>query len=136
MFFGRHQLGDEIMIQVVCLDASDVPVMPTSAPSMDVWLGSTLVYSGLLMFPTERAIVTGLFMRPLRLANISLGTYSCVIRWQTGSFDGVALASFQVVAGGDSDGNCIAMTHFTTPTGKFLVRQLDSGKIRQGKNPT
>jgi hypothetical protein len=135
MFFGRHQLGEEIVIQAVCRDGDDVPIFPDAAPTIDVWQGATLVYSGLPMFPTERTIVTGLFTRPIRLAGIALGTYNCVIRWRESTFNGVSLASFAIVAGGNSDGACIAMTYFSPPNGQFLVRQLDSGLIRQGKNP-
>lgn len=135
IYNGRHQLGDEIMIQALCRNASKVPVNPDAAPTMDVWTGATRIFSGLAMFPTERSNVTGLFVRPIRLANLALGFYNCVIRWTTSTFNGIALATFEVVAGGNSNGNCISMVYFQPPIGQFLVRQTDAGVILKGRNP-
>jgi hypothetical protein len=119
----------------VTRNASGRVVLPTAAPTVDVFLGSSKIYSGLVMFPTDRLQVPGLFVLPIRLSLLDPGIYNCVVRWTSGSFHGVLLINFQIVDGGSSNGTCLAMAYFAPPAGQFLVRQTDAGIILQGKNP-
>ena len=135
MYFGRKQLGDEVRIQALCVDAGEVPINPDSAPTVNVWRGSTRIFAGLTLSPTELPLVPGLFLRTIRLAGLTSGLYNCVIRWQASGFNGVAFANFEIVDGGGSDGTCVSMIYFQPPAGQFLVRQLDSGELKKGKNP-
>lgn len=135
MYFGRHQLGEELRLQVVCRNGSLIAVNPDSAPVVDIYQGSTPIALGLPMFPTNRYFIVGLFLLPYKLANLSSGTYNLVFRWKTGSFQGRAVGCFEIVDGGSSQGNCLSMIYYNPPGGQFLVRQTDAGKLFQGKNP-
>jgi hypothetical protein len=134
-YFGRHQLGEEVRLQLFCRNGTPAAIMPTSAPTLDVWLGSTRIFSGLLMFPTDRVNVLGLFLLPIKLLNLASGIYNCVFRWQSSTFNGVSLGSFEIVDGGGSNGNCVSMIYYNPPSGQFLVRQTDAGLLKQGRNP-
>lgn len=136
MYLGRQELGVEVRIEALCVDASNHPVNPDSAPSIDVWQSGTKVLSGLAMFPEERTKVTGLFVRPLYLKNLTPGRFQVVVRWQSGAFDGMDEHHFEIVPGGNSDGAVMAAVYYEVPNGRFIVHELDSGKIRPGKNPS
>ena len=131
---GRHQIGTELRIPLLFVDADDEPVAPDSAPTVEIWTGGVKVVSD-LMVPIDREILTGLFGCLLFLRSLDVGLYQAIKRWTSGSYFGVEIDYFEIIPGGHDDGSVIAMYYFDTPTARFLVHQLDSGRLKPGKNP-
>lgn len=65
----------------------------------------------------------------------SLGTYQVAISYQTSGGTASESTSFTVVAGGDSGGSVISMYAYVRPEAKYVLAQLSSGKLVQGRNP-
>lgn len=137
MYLGRFPLGREIRIPALCVNAQLVASFPTTAPELDVFGPLGKIYSGLLMPVRDRSRATGLFYRQVLLnARFSTGKHQAVIRYQIGSYEGQVNHTFDIIAGGDDEGAVIAMHWYERPNGAFIVRQLDSGKIVKGRNPS
>jgi hypothetical protein len=134
---GRRQLGQEAVFDVVATNGDPgVPSWPGSPPVLQVWRGTTLVLSDLKMPKVDPAAV-GLFRRAVFLDDrFSAGHYEAVIRWTSGSYLGVRVEPFTVVAGGDAAGDVIALTHQELPQARFLVYQTTGGRLFRGKNPS
>lgn len=135
MYNGRTDNGTELRLHVQCKTSTGQIVEPDVSPTIDIWFEGARVLTGLQMFPEERLIVTGFFVYPLYVQNLSVGTYTCVLRWTHQGYNGVELAYFEVIPGGDNRGSVVAMFYFDTPQGRFLVQQTDAGQILMGKNP-
>lgn len=134
---GRYQLGQEVVLSVLCTDASGTPTAPTSAPHLDVFRGATKVLSGALLPSLDVGATTGLFQRSLFLGAIfSAGRHTVVYRYLVGSYLGQHTEEFEIVAGGNANGHVIAAHWYERPHAGFVVQQLDSGKLIKGRNPT
>jgi hypothetical protein len=139
MYLGRHQLGTELRIPLLCVDANDQPAAPESAPTVEIWFEGIKVLSD-LMIPIDRDILVGQFGCPLYLRALDIGNYQAIKRWSVagvfpGSYFGVEIDDFEIIDGGHDDGSVIAMFYFDTPTARYLVHQVDSGRIKPGRNP-
>lgn len=133
---GRYQLGQEIPLGVLTVNASGAPSFPTTAPHMDVFSGSAKVVSGKLLPVVDRGGQTGYFHYPLYLGpQFAAGRYSVVYRYLVGTYLGQVEDTFEVIAGGDDEGEVLAMHWFERPQADFVVQQLSSGKLVRGRNP-
>jgi hypothetical protein len=133
---GRYQLGEEIPLSVLCVDADGAPANPSVAPHMDIYRGATQVLAGKLLPQLDPGGATGLFGLRLFLgADFSEGRHTVVYRYLTGSYLGQQTEEFEVVAGGHRDGAVLAMHWYERPHARFVVQQLDSGKLVKGRNP-
>jgi hypothetical protein len=133
---GRQQLGTEITLTVLCVDGNGAPVAPTNAPMMEVYDSAGNQITGKRIPPLEQAVVTGLFQYNLFLgALFSAGTYTVVYRWVSGGNHYGEMDTFEIIPGGHADGSVISLYFYERPGARFLVQQLDSGKLVQGKNP-
>jgi hypothetical protein len=65
----------------------------------------------------------------------ALGTYQVAITYTIAGTPGTATSSFDVVAGGDSGGSVISLYAYDRPEARFVLAQLSSGKLVQGRNP-
>lgn len=134
---GRYPLGVEIPLGVLCVNASGTPIAPTEAPLLEVYsdaAASPVVVKRIP--PLERAAVTGLFQYPLFLGGaFSAGHHTAVYRWRNGGTQFHSSDTFQVIAGGHEDGAVISLFWYEQPGSRFLVQQLDSGKLVRGRNP-
>ena len=137
MYCGRHFQGTEVSLSVLCKSASDVPVAPDAAPSIDVYSSTAKVLAAKTIPPIDRYGLTGLFGLRLFLdARYAAGLYTVVYRWVSGSFKGTQLDDFEVLPGSSADGTPIATYLYKRPHADFLVQQLDSGELLRGRNPT
>ena len=137
MYRGRYMLGDHLPLGVLTVDGSQTPVAPTAAPTLDIYSSSAKVIANKSLPCIDRYGVTGVFgMRLFLDARYATGLYCVVYRWTTGSYKGLEIDDFEIIAGGDPDGVPIATHLYHRPDSDFIVQQLDSGRIIKGRNPT
>lgn len=65
----------------------------------------------------------------------SAGRYLVIYQWVLSSVTYQSSAMFDVVAGGDADGQVVGMKTFLLPTGRHVIYQTESGKLVSGRNP-
>ncbi len=133
---GRHQLGVEVPLGVLCVDANGVAVAPTDAPWMEVYASTEDVIVAKRIPPLERGVVTGLFQYGLFLSSLfTEGTYTVKYNWISGGVSYAELDTFEVMPGGNAGGAVISLYFYERPGARFLVQQLDSGRLVRGRNP-
>lgn len=136
MYRGRYQLGQEVPLGVLCLNAADTPTAPDRAPTMKVWDAAGTRVADLAIPALDRYAVTGLFRHRLFLdGRFAAGRYTVTYHWNAGSFVGLDADTFEIAAGGHADGSVVAMTWYHRPQAEFIVQQLNSGAIVKGRNP-
>ena len=136
MWRGRYQLGDEAVIGVQCRNGSDAPVAPDAAPTVRIYDASGNKVAQFDIPPKDEARSLGLFEHFIRLsADFTEGVYSVVYSWSASGYTGGDVDWLEVLPGGDEAGTVISMTYFETANAGHVVQQLDSGRIKAGKNP-
>jgi len=137
-YLGRYQLGQELVVSLACLDADGVATLPDRPPRMKIWSSSAKVVNKDIPI-MDRYGTTGYFsFRQFLGSDFAAGWYTVILLYTlaSGTHVGVQAGSFEVVAGGHSDGNIISMCYYTRPHADFCVTHLDSGKIQQRRNPS
>jgi hypothetical protein len=134
MYLGRYQLGQEVKIGLPTVDGSGNPVQPDSAPTAVITHPDAIVDPAvkLAMDGGPTAFALGI---DLGYATI-LGTYTVSYSYQAGVFAGSGGDTFDVIAGGDPGGRIISMTAYDRPEASYVVAQISSGRIVQGRNPS
>ena len=134
---GRFQLGQTLSLLLLTVDGSGTPQVPLVPPWLKIWQGASLILKAEMPI-IERFKQTGLF-----LARVFLGPaftpalYEVEYTYQIdGSYNGVVTDNFEIMPGGNADGNVMSMYFYDRPQAQFIVQSLDSGKIVQGRNPT
>ena len=134
MSLGRFQAGQFLTLAVNTTDAGHVPALPDSAPVM------TITDSGSAVIATAKVPLDPLLpftfgMRIFLGLEFALGTYTVGYAW-TVNGSGVSVSdTFDLIAGGDAGGRIIAMYGYDRPEAKYVVTQLTSGNVVQGRNP-
>lgn len=141
MYLGAYSLGDWVHIPVRSVNASGVVTAPTStadkAPIGATFKASAKVENFKLP-QLDKNGITGVFSYKLRLtSSYTTGSHIVVITYVNGSggFYGSDIHSFQIVGGGDANGNVIAITDYTRPDAEHAVYQTDAGLLRDGRAP-
>lgn len=134
MDLGRFQVGQVVMPAVKTLNVDGDSAAPDVAPTATI-TGP----DGFARGPFKLAMRGGSteFALPVFLGlEFSLGTYSLSYSY---TVDGDAIDtdgdSFEVIAGGDPGGRVISMVAYDRPEARYVVAQLTSGRIVQGRNP-
>lgn len=139
MYRGRYQLGTEIPLQVLTVNGSNLPSAPTTCPRIEVRSSTGAVVSDKAIPVMDRygaEVDATLFAFSLFLdGSFAAGLYTVYYRYLLGTYEGLAVDTFEVVAGGDGDGAVIALHYFDRPHAKYVVMQLDSGRLVKGRNP-
>lgn len=135
---GRWQLGEHVPMQVQCRNSTGAPVAPTAAPTLSVYDSSgTRIVNEKTIPVLDRFGTTGLFGIWLYLTSaFAAGQYAAVYSWTSGVFTGRFVEQFEVVAGGNADGAVISMYYYQRPHARFVVQQLDSGRLVKNRNPS
>lgn len=128
----RYQRGQQIPIALVIPSRSDsLPTATITDPS-NALLGTVLA----LPFLPGYIPASFTYSTTIRLpGGAELGTYQVSFAYTVA---GVPLSStyeFDAVAGGDSGGEVIAMFDYSRPEARYLLVQLATGKLVQGRNP-
>jgi hypothetical protein len=143
---GRYYLGEEIPLGVLTTNASGVPTVPDACPALEIyapagkvkggWVPGGLGGGGSMLPIVDRFGTTGLFGVNLFLGGVfSPGLYRATYRWKVGTYHGLALDTFEVLAGGSARGTPISMFFHDQPQGDYLVRQLEAGRLVANRNP-
>ncbi len=133
MDLGRFQPGPSVTIGLSTVNAAQSPAMPDAAPiativnasSVTIWTGK------IALTPTPF-----LFSLPIFLGiAYPVGTYQVSYSWDVLGVPVTASDQFEVIAGGDIGGRVISMYAYVRPEATYVVGQLTSGTIVQGRNP-
>ena len=137
MHFGRHRQGEHVTLFCVTRNAAGTATVPTNAPQAVIFNTAGTKITQFRVPVTDKAGQTGVFTHALRLNSDygTVGVYSVIFYYNILTFAGVDLNTFEIVAGGNADGSVIGLYYYDRPHGKFIVRQLDSGTVTQGRNP-
>lgn len=136
-YLGRFQVGQEIPLLVHCRDRDRVPYFPDRPPTATILApdGSVVDQVGLCVVDPYRA--TGVFARSHALGNqYALGKYTVKYAYTVaGEYQGLLLATFEVVGGGDIGGPVISLYAVNRPEAGYVVAHLGTGRLVQGRNP-
>lgn len=134
---GRYHIGDEVPLVVQTTDASEVPTAPDSAPTFTIYTAAGVaVISNRTMPPVDREVATGLFGCGQFLGDVfTEGFYIVRFKWTISAFNGASDYTFEVLPG-DGGGHNIAMGVLRKPHATFVLRQLTSGRLTAGRNPS
>ncbi|SIO38004.1 hypothetical protein SAMN05444166_4234 [Singulisphaera sp. GP187] len=133
MNLGRYQQGQTVTIGLAVVDANGDPASPITAPTAVITDADDSVVASLklAMNGNSTAFALGVFLG----INYSLGTYTVTYSYQSGAFSGSASDTFTVIPGGDPGGRVISLYAYDRPEARYVVAQLTSGLILQGRNP-
>lgn len=137
MNLGRFQRGEKIPLAVQVVDGSANPVEPDAAPL------ATITDPSNATLASVRLPLAGSGMGQFGMAYFlgilfsSLGTYQVTYSYDyaEGTGQGTASDTFEVIAGGDEGGAVVSMFHIDRPEARYVVGQLASGRLVQGRNP-
>lgn len=136
MYRGRHTLGQHLNLSVRTTDGATTPLLPDACPVLDVYTAAGVKVRSRLIPVADAGAVTGYFAYRLFLgADLAVGQYLAVYHWRSGSAAYAELDTFEVTGGGQGEGCVLAMREFVRPNARFVVHQLDSGKLKRGRNP-
>ena len=136
MHQGRYTLGQEIVFGCWTHDANDTPTLPTLPPVLEIWSSAGTKVQTKSMPIMDRYQNTGWFQLPVKLnTDFATGLYRAVMIYVVGSYYGLDEDTFEVIAGGDTDGAALAMAWYQRPHAAYVVQQMDSGKLNFGRNP-
>lgn len=126
----RYQRGQTVLIGSSLDSMADAPPVATITDPDNALFG---------VFLLPYAPVNGTTFRyayPLALpGGAALGTYQVVIAYSIAGTPGTVTSTFDVVSGGDSGGSVISLYAYDRPEARFVLAQLSSGKLVQGRNP-
>lgn len=124
---GRFQLGDVVLLEVLPPTPPDAAPVVTAVDS----LSNTILVAKMALNGTPASFTLPLFLG----SQFKVGTFSVTYSYIVNGVSGVTEDSFDVVAGGDPGGPVIAMTAYDRPEAQYVVVQLKSGYLMQGRNP-
>jgi len=137
-FRGKYRLGEEVVIGVLCLNASGVPTVPDDNPVAKIWdINGNKVFNKKIPVQ-DRYAQTGYFQANIYLGGAyAVGLYSVTYSYSTGgqAFVGIDEDNFEIVAGGDVDGITESLYFYHRPQADYVLQQLNSGKIKKRRNP-
>lgn len=126
----RYQRGQSVLIGSQQTGHADAP--PVAAildPNAEAFATVLLPYAPVR--GTDYTYAT-LFQLP---GGAALGTYTVTITYAIDGTPWTDTSTFDVVAGGDSGGSVISLYAYDRPEARFVLAQLSSGKLVQGRNP-
>lgn len=136
MYMGRYQLGEHVPLRVLT-NTNRAAVVPDYPPVAKVFDSSGSVRFNKRIPVSDRYGQTGLFSFRLFLdSTFATGHYSVTFTWIQGTDVGCSVGEFDIVAGGDADGAIIALHRYQTANAQFIMREMDSGELRAGRNPS
>jgi hypothetical protein len=137
-YLGRYQRGQELPVAVRTLTAN-APANPDAGPVLTIYRGDNppvQVYQRVMACDLQ-GVAAGTFRLGVFLGQaFQAGHHLLVVRYPDGGGTSrVGVGSFDVLPGGSADGAVIALHPVERPSARFLVQQLDSGRLLRGRNP-
>lgn len=138
-YLGRYRQGDYVFLFCQTKDKNGVPTVPVDSPQAKIWAPGGVLVASLQIPVIDRYVpVPGLFAFPLRLDYGFSATGMYLVNYHyllPNVFRGLDQDNFEVLEGGNPDGNIVAMYAYQRPNGQFIVQELDSGNLAIGRNP-
>lgn len=130
---GRFQLGQSVPLAVATVDGQGAPASPDAAPTAAITgpSGDPVATVELAMAGDDRHFALPFFLG----LSLPLGTYGVAYSYLILGAAMAASATFTVIPGGDTGGAIISMFAFDRPEARYVVAQLESGRLVQGRNP-
>lgn len=132
-YLGRYQVGQAVPLAVTPLDGGGFATQPDAAP-----VATVTAPGGAVLGPFKLAMVadpTHFALAFFPGVGLPLGTYAvayaCLVAGQASTIAG----SFDLIPGGDPGGAVVGLFSYDRPEARFVVAQLASGRLVQGKNP-
>lgn len=137
-YIGRFRQGDTVPLFCACKNATGGLAMPNDSPTVKIWDPLAGLVSSFQIPVVDRYDQVGLFLGQLRLgipyANVGLWSATYTYLMPDGT-NGIQQDTFEIMEGGNPDGNVVSMYWYERPWADFVVQQLDSGKLVAGRNP-
>lgn len=136
-YLGRYQVGQEVPVGVLCRTSLRVPTVPDAAPWVKILDSQGSVIETHELPIVDRYNQTGWFQKLVRLgSSFGLGSYTVEITYTLSGAPHILISTFEVVAGGDLGGPVIAIYAIDRPEARYVVAQLGTGRLVQGRNPS
>lgn len=128
---GRFFSGAFVPIAALAKEAA---ILPTSAPTIRIYNGSTLIATASMPVADR---TNGLFVLEVQLsATYATGHYAAHVSYVLAGSPRVAIFYFECLGGGGEAGAVVSMAFYDRPHARFLVQRLDSNVRRLVRNPT
>lgn len=131
MDLGRYLLGQSVRVGIDTVDADGNPAAPDSAPTATISGPVSLGPMKLAMDGGSTSFSLSLFLG----GGLALGTYTVTYAYSVNGFNGSGTDTFDLIQGGDIGGRILSMTSYARPEAQYVVCQLASGRLVQGRNP-
>lgn len=136
-YIGRYQVGQEIPLFVLCRTADRVPTVPDSPPVAKILDASGDVMDAIQLPICDRYNQDGYFLIRYRLgAGFGLGSYTVETTYVLSGVPYVLISTFEVMDGGDIGGPVISLYAVERPQARYVIAQLGTGRLVQGRNPS
>ena len=136
MNLGRFELGQELVVPMLCTDGSGVAVVPDVPPAIALYNAAGVKVLSAQMACRDRYGATGLFLyrTPLN-ATFAVGKWSASVAWKAAGVGRVRAFQFEIVAGGDANGAVVGLYFLERPQANYVVQKTDGGARSFGRNP-
>lgn len=137
MWLGRYRIGDRLGLSVLSKSKSGAPVQPSALVQAFTYDSSGAVVEAVPLHPKDRFGGNWDFTASLKLsASYTPGHYSVVYQWAVSAALFSRLDTFEVLSGGDADGQVIALASVPRPEANFVLYQTEAGDVKSGRNPS
>lgn len=137
MFLGHYQLGDLVPITVWTMDSNDTPQKPDDVPVVHIYDADGDPADGRTIPIIDQRNTTGYFHYRFNLdSQYSTGDYTAIANYVISSTHYAAIHQFEVLPGGNAEGNGIAMHFFKQAAADYILMQTDQGTLKRLRNPS
>lgn len=138
-YLGRFQIGDRIGLSVSSKNQkSGAAVQPSALVQGFIYpTASGTIIEAVPLHPKDRFGGNWDFTaNPQLSASYTPGHYTVLYQWANGGTLYERLDTFDVLSGGDVDGQVIALAEAERPEAGFVLFETESGSIKAGRNPS
>ena len=137
MWIQRCQQGETVEVWLNCRLPDGTVVLPTAAPVITIYdKDAAVVQSNLTMFPANRAVAAGLFLRPVFVgSSLVPAIFVCHIEWSNGGNNYAEVCEIHVSTGGSEKGSIVGIECYDRPQASFVVTLNEVGELVGRKNP-
>lgn len=132
-YIGQYQQGQTVTLMLRSIGYGGQIVTPDSPPVATIFSDSGTTQSFLL---PAMDLANSIFALPLFLGlTFPLGRYRVSYRYSSGGSVSARVDYFEVIPGGDPGGAVISVFAYDRPEAGYVLAQLGSGMLVQGRNP-
>jgi hypothetical protein len=137
MWLGRFHVGDSIGLSVLSKSKNGAPLQPSALVQALVYNAGGPLIEAVPLHPKDRFGGNWDFTARLRLDDSyqSGSQFFVLYQWTVSSTLYSRIDVFEVVDGGDADGQVVGMASVPRPEANFVLYQTQSGLLRAGRNP-